>query len=67
MDPLEDALKISHNWALTRIHALSENYDMKCVSNACAIHDEFREWFDDALEEHDVISLTYIGEGSEYV
>ena len=67
MNHLEDALKISHDWALTRIRALSEPCDIHCVNNACAIHEEFREWFDDNMDELDIFSLTYIGEGSEYV
>jgi hypothetical protein len=31
-----------------------------------SIHREFSEWFDPKAEDHDIYSLEYIGEGSEY-
>ena len=66
MDNFNQTLKISHDWAMSRIHALSVTGDVHYVDDAISIHDEFREWFDDDMEEHDIISLAYIGEGSEY-
>ena len=32
--------------------------------DAFSIVQEFREWYDD--DDHEIYSLTYIGEGSEY-
>ena len=66
MDNFNQVLKQSHDWAMSRIHALAITGDVQYVNDAIAIHDEFREWFDDDMDEHDVVSLTYIGEGSEY-
>ena len=66
MDILEETLKISHDWALKRIHILCEYSDVDKVNDAMAIHREFKEWFDPKAEDHDVYSLEYIGEGSEY-
>ena len=67
MEILEQTLRTSHDWALSRIHELSEDSDVHKVNDAMAIHREFREWFDDNMDELDIFSLTYIGEGSEYV
>ena len=60
MDHLEDALRISHDWALTRIRALSEPCDVHCVNNACAIHEEFREWLNEGVRLDDVLKLVTI-------
>ena len=51
---------------MCRIHALAATADAHYVDDAISIHDEFREWFDDGVDEHDIVSLAYIGEGSEY-
>ena len=66
MDNFNQTLKITHDWALQRIQVLCETYDLDSVENACAIHDEFAEWFSSEKEDLDICSLTYIGEGSEY-
>jgi len=66
MDILEKSLKVSHDWALKRIHVLCEHSDVDQVNNAMSIHREFSEWFDPKAEDHDIYSLEYIGEGSEY-
>ena len=39
-------------------------YDFRCVDDANAIYEEFREWQYDADEE--IISLEYFGEGSKF-
>jgi len=66
MDTLEETLRISHDWALNRIHELSEGSNINKVNDAMSIHREFKEWFDLKSEEHDIFSLEFIGEGSEY-
>ena len=66
MDTLEETLRISHDWALNRIHKLSEGSNINKVNDAMSIHREFKEWFDPKSEEHDIFSLEFIGEGSEY-
>ena len=66
MDTLEETLRLSHDWALNRIHKLSEGSNIDKVNDAMSIHREFKEWFDPKSDEHDIFSLEFIGEGSEY-
>ena len=66
MENLEETLKSSHDWALSRMHVLSEGSDVNKVNDAMSIHREFSEWFDPRAEDHDIFSLEFIGEGSEY-
>jgi len=66
MDILEETLRLSHDWALNRIHELSEGSNINKVNDAMSIHREFKEWFDPKSDEHDIFSLEFIGEGSEY-
>ena len=58
MTTLEKTLKESHDWAIDRIHELSD-YDIEA---AHAIQSEFSEWFNPDIEEHDVFSLEYLEE-----
>ena len=70
LTPLEITLKETHEWAIHRMNHLctkSEDLkDMDYLDNANAIRQEFDEWLDLENEDHDIISLEYIGEGSEY-
>jgi hypothetical protein len=59
MQTLETTLKQSHDWALDRIHFLCENKDYE---NAYSVRIEFCEWLNPEIEEHDIVSLEYIGE-----
>ena len=58
MVTLETALKQSHDWAIDRIHKLSE-YD---VEAAHSVHSEFSEWLNPNILEHDIFSLQYLGD-----
>ena len=54
---VEDA----HETARLRVVELTHNgYE----DDAYSIVQEFREWYDD--DDHEIYSLAYIGEGSEY-
>ena len=66
METLEETLRFSRDWALKRMHVLSEGSDVNKVNDAMSIHREFNEWFDPKAEDHNIFSLEYIGEGSEY-
>jgi hypothetical protein len=59
MQTLETTLKQSHDWALDRIHFLCENKDYE---DAYSVRIEFCEWLNPEIEEHDIVSLEYIGE-----
>ena len=59
MEILEELLQTTHDWAIDRIHILCEK---DCIENAHAIQSEFGEWLNPDILEHDIFSLTYIGE-----
>ena len=58
MEILERTLLKNHDWAIDRIHTLSE-ID---IDDAYAVHCEFKEWLNPGVKNHDVISLEYIGD-----
>jgi hypothetical protein len=58
MGTLVDTLRISHDWAIDRIHFLSE----KDIDDAHSIQSEFSEWLNPEIEEHDIISFSYHGD-----
>ena len=62
METLEQTLKQTHDWALERIEIVSTTN----MEDAYSITEEFYEWLDPNNKDHDVFSMTYIGEGSEY-
>ncbi len=78
MATLNDTLVEVHDWSRERIHVLCEEGEKeikrgldgmmkgkKMQDDAFALFSEFEEWYDKD-EEHDIFSLEYIGEGSEY-
>ena len=58
MVTLEQTLRQTHNWAIDRIHTMSE----LDIDDAHAIQQEFSEWLNPDIEDHDIYSLEYIGE-----
>jgi hypothetical protein len=56
METLEMTLQKSHDWAVDRIHYLSE----RDIDDAYAIQSEFNEWLDPNKENHEIFSLSYI-------
>ena len=58
MVTLEQTLRTTHDWAIDRIHTLSQ----KDIENAHAIQSEFSEWLNPNIENHDIYSLEYIGD-----
>ncbi len=63
LTPLEKTIQDSHNWALKRVHILTNR---KHEEDAYSIVQEFSEWINPKSTDHDIFSLEYIGEGSEY-
>jgi hypothetical protein len=59
METLANSLRISHDWALERIDILNNKYNYE---DSLAIKQEFSEWFNPEIEEHDVFSVIYMGE-----
>jgi len=62
MVTLEQTLRLSHDWAVDRIHSLCEQKDYR---DAQAIQSEFSEWLNPDIPDHDIFSLSYIGDSNE--
>jgi hypothetical protein len=62
METLEQTLRTSHDWAVDRIHFLCEEKDYE---DAHAIQSEFSEWLNPDIPDHDIFSLSYIGDSDE--
>ena len=58
MATLVETLKLTHDWAVDRIHTLCD----EDIEDAHAIQSEFSEWLNPDIEDHDVFSLEYIGD-----
>jgi hypothetical protein len=58
MVTLEQTLRQTHDWAVDRIHTLSE----QDLEDARSIQLEFSEWLNPDIEDHDIYSLEYIGD-----
>ena len=66
MDLLETTLKKNYDWALHRMDVLCKLGTVEDVEDADSIRKEFKEWIHSEDNNHDIISLKYIGEGSEF-
>ena len=81
METLENTLEITHDWAVDRIHKLSESYinlssdengkieesdstykSLDLLDDAFSIQQEFAEWLNPDISDHDILSLEYIGD-----
>ncbi len=58
MATLVQTLKLTHDWAVDRIHTICDDD----LENAQAIQSEFSEWLNPNIDDHDVFSLEYIGD-----
>ena len=63
MDILDRTISEAHEWARMRINSLTKD-DRN--DDAFSIVQEFNEWLDAKDEDHDVYSLEYIGEDSDF-
>jgi hypothetical protein len=59
MQEMEETLRYSHDWVMNRINELCANSEYK---NAKALKKEFNEWLNPSIEEHNIVSLKFIGE-----
>ena len=70
METLQKTLRHTHDWALDRIEVLSSrsihDHDIDLFEDSNAIAPEFYEWVNPEIDDQEVISLEYIGEGSKY-
>ena len=58
MATLVETLRLTHDWAIDRIHTLCD----EDLEDAHAIQSEFSEWLNPDIDDHDVFSLEYIGD-----
>ena len=67
METLRTTVEEAHQWALDRVHLLSKSTDAESYFDAYSVVQEFEEWLEpDSSEPHEIFSLAYIGDESEY-
>ena len=66
METLEETLKNNYQWALHRMNVLCTLGTIEDIEEADSIRQEFKEWLNPNTDDHDILSLEYIGEGSDF-
>ena len=65
---LTKTLRNTYNWSIDRMNELCTDGDVEQLKDAISIRQEFAEWLlrEDKEANHDIVSLEYMGENSEY-
>ena len=66
METLEETLKNNYQWAIHRMNVLCTLGTYEDIEEADSIRQEFKEWLNPNADDHDILSLEYIGEGSDF-
>ena len=68
MDSFTKNLRTTYDWSIDRMNDLCTDGDIEQLKNAVSIRQEFAEWLIRENKEvnHDIVSLEYIGEGSDF-
>ena len=68
MDSFTKNLRTTYDWSIDRMNELCTDGDIEHLKDAVSIRQEFAEWLlrEDKNVNHDIVSLEYMGEGSEY-
>ena len=66
METLEETLKNNYQWAIHRMNVLCTLGTYEDIEEADSIRQEFKEWLNPNTDDHDILSLEYIGEGSDF-
>ena len=66
METLEETLKNNYQWAIHRMNLLCTLGTYEDIEEADSIRQEFKEWLNPNTDDHDILSLEYIGEGSDF-
>ena len=68
MNEISTTLKKTYDWSIYRMNELCTEGDIEQLKDAVSIRQEFAEWLlrEDKSVNHDIVSLEYMGEGSEY-
>ena len=71
METLEQTLWVIRNWSIDRVHTIIEEASsdvvrgdqlVDAIDDAYSIQQEFSEWLNPDIDDHDVVSLEYIGD-----
>ena len=65
---LTKTLRTTYDWSIDRMNKLCTDGDIEKLKDAVSIRQEFAEWLlrEDKEVKHNIISLEYMGEGSDY-
>ena len=68
MDSFTKSLRTTYDWSIDRMNDLCTDGDIEQLKNAVSIRQEFAEWLlrEDKEVNHHIVSLEYMGEGSEF-
>ena len=68
MDSFTKTLRTTYDWSIDRMNDLCTDGDLDQLKDAVSIRQEFAEWLlrEDKEVHHDIVSLEYMGENSEY-
>ena len=68
MGNFKKSLRTTYDWSIDRINDLCTDGDLEQLKDAVSIRQEFAEWLlrEDKEVHHDIVSLEYIGEGSDF-
>ena len=66
MDLLEKTLKNSYDYAIHRMDVLCKLGTIEDIEDAESIRQVFKEWIQPTDDDHDILSLEYFGEGSDF-
>ena len=66
MVTLKESVNDTYDWSLYRIAELCSRGGFEEVVNGDSIRQEFDEWLSDNYRDQEIISLEYIGNGSDY-
>ena len=65
---LTKTLRITYDWSIKRMNDLCTDGDVEKLKDEVSIRQEFAEWLlrENKEVHHDIVSLQYMGEGSEF-
>ena len=68
MNEFTTTLRKTYDWSIDRMNQLCTDGELEQLKDAVSIRQEFAEWLIRENKEvhHDIVSLEYMGEGSEY-
>ena len=68
MDSFTKSLRNTYDWSIDRMNELCTDGDVEQLKDAISIRQEFAEWLlrEDKEIHHEIVSLEYMGENSEY-